>query len=68
MAQTTNNDSSGTGVILGVLLAILIGVGAYFFMKQEGGMPGTETTNVTIEAPDVAPSAGDTAPAPSPAP
>ena len=59
MAQTTNNDNSGTAVVLGILLAVIIAIGAYFFMKNETGLPGTETTNISVEAPDVAPSAGN---------
>lgn len=68
MANPNNNDNSGVGVVLGILLAVIIAVGAYFFIKNEDGMPGTETTNVNIEAPDVAPSGGDNnSPAPAPA-
>lgn len=70
MANPNTNDNSGMGVVLGIVLAIAIAIGAYFFMKSEGGLPGTETTNVNIEAPDVAPSAGDapsTTPNPAPA-
>jgi hypothetical protein len=67
MANPNTNDNSGVGVVLGILLAVIIAVGAYFFIKNEGAIPGSETTNVTIEAPQVAPSAGD-APEPAPAP
>ena len=59
MAQTANNDNSGVGVVLGIVLAVVIAIGAYFFFKNEGALPGTETTNISVEAPDVAPSAGD---------
>lgn len=68
MAQTAN-DNSGMGVILGVILAVVIAIGAYFFIKSEGGLDGTQTTNiempdVNIDAPEVAPSAGDNNAAP----
>ena len=75
MVQTTNtSDNSGMGVILGILLAVLIVVGGYFFLRSEGSIPGdgTSTTanieapDVTInEAPDAEPSAGSAAPAPT---
>ena len=70
MAQT--NDNSGIGVILGVILAIVIAIGAYFFIKSEGGLEGAQTTNielpdVNVDAPEVAPSAGDNDGAPAPA-
>ena len=78
--STPNNnvprsDNSGMGVILGILLAVLIVVGGYFFLKNEGTLPGTNATTATIEAPDVTinnaePAAGEPAgntPAPAPA-
>lgn len=60
-----NNDNSGMGVVLGIVLAIAIAIGAYFFMKSEGGLPGTETTNISVDMPDVTPSAGDAPSAPA---
>ena len=84
MAQYPNNsnpnnnvprsDNSGMGVILGILLAVLIVVGGYFFLKSEGTLPDNATT-ANIEAPDVTintaePAAGEPAgntPAPAPA-
>ena len=53
MAQTTNtSDNSGMGVVLGILLAVLIVVGGYFFLRSEGALPQGSTT-ANIEAPDV---------------
>ena len=62
MAQ--QNDNSGTGVILGILIAVIIAVGGYYFLKSEGGIDVAGDTT-TIEMPDVnvAPAAGDAAPA-----
>lgn len=61
MAQQPN-DNSGTGVILGILVAALIAVGGYYFLKSEGAIDGAGTT-ANIEMPDVniAPAAGEPA-------
>lgn len=85
MAQYPNNsnlnnpaprsDNSGMGVVLGILLAVLIVVGGYFFLKNEGTLPDNNATTANIEAPDVTinnsePAAGEPAgntPAPAPA-
>lgn len=55
MAQ---NDNSGMGVVLGILLAVVVIVGAYFFF-QSNGTPnalepaaGIEAPNVNIDMPD----------------
>ena len=65
MVQT--NDNSGMGVILGILIAVVLAVGGYFFVKKEGGLDGSKTTTTTtnIELPDVniEPASGDKAPA-----
>lgn len=56
-----NTDNSSTGVILGIILAVAIAIGAYYFIKSEGGMKGGDTTNIVMpetKAPDVAPSSG----------
>ena len=45
----TSSDNSGMGVILGILLAIVLAVAAYFFFTQDGG--NSSTTN--IDLPDV---------------
>jgi hypothetical protein len=47
------NDNSGVGVILGVLLTLVILAGGYFFLKNEGASldGGERVTN--IEMPDV---------------
>lgn len=71
MAQTTN-DNSGMGVVLGILIAVLIVIGGFFFLKSQGVVEDGGTTTATIEAPDVninaaEPAAGDAAPSPSPA-
>lgn len=63
MAQTS--DNSGMGVVLGILIAVVLAVGAYFFIQNQGGLGGsTSTTN--IEMPDVSiePASGGS-PAPS---
>lgn len=49
MTQTT--DNSGTGVILGILVTVMLVVGGYFFLKSNGELDRTNTTN--IELPDV---------------
>jgi len=64
------SDNSGMGVVLGVIIAVLIAVGGYFFMQSQGmiGSPA-DTTTVNIEAPSAAePAAGTPEPAPAPAP
>ncbi len=62
-------ESSGMGVVLGVLLAVVIAVGAYFFMQnrnmENAGLEpaaGNTTINVETPAPDAsaAPDASDT--------
>ena len=75
MAQTTNtSDNSSMGVVLGILIAVLLVVGGFFFLKSQG-VVGDGTTTANIEAPDVTvnnaePAAGtEAAPAPAnPAP
>ena len=64
MAQ--QNDNSGTAVILGILVAVLIAVGGYYFLKSEGGinMAG-DTTNIEMPDVNVAPAAGDAPDAPA---
>lgn len=61
MTQTT--DNSGTGVILGILITVLLVVGGYFFLKSNGDI-GNKTTTTNIEMPDVKIDAPDM-PAPS---
>lgn len=66
MAQTS--DNSGMGVVLGILIAVVLAIAAYFFIQNQGGIGGGSTTNVSVEAPaaggnDTAPAAGDAAPA-----
>ena len=71
MAQAPDtSDNSGMGVVLGILLAVLIVVGGFFFLRSQG-MMGDGTSTANIEAPDVTinttePAAG-TEPAPAPA-
>jgi hypothetical protein len=48
--MATSTDNSGMGVVLGILIAVLLAVGAYFFIQSRGGVGGT-TTN--IDLPDV---------------
>lgn len=57
-----NSDNSGMGVIVGILIAVVLIVGGYFFLKNEGCSVGGSTTN--IEMPDVKVEAPD-APAPA---
>ncbi len=72
MAQQTTNESSGMGVVLGILLAVVIAIGAYFFLTggnspdslepAAGTMasaPGDQTG--TMDTPDTA-----TSPTPAP--
>lgn len=75
MAQTTN-DNSGMGVVLGVILAVLIVVGGFFFLRSEGMVDtSTGTTTAGMQSPDVTinntePASGEPmgeAPAPNPA-
>lgn len=46
------NDNSGTGVVLGILIAVILIAGGYFFLKSEGQVPG-EANMTNIEMPDV---------------
>lgn len=74
MVQNPNtvpaSDNSGMGVVLGILLAVLIVVGGFFFLRSQGVIE-TGTTTANIEAPDVTinttePAAGtESAPAPA---
>jgi hypothetical protein len=75
MAQAPNtvppSDNSGMGVVLGILIAVLLVVGGFFFLRAQGVIePGTSTAT-NIEAPDVTinttePAAGtEAAPAPA---
>lgn len=53
MVQTTNtSDNSGMGVVLGILIAVLLVVGGFFFLRSQG-MIETGTATANIEAPDV---------------
>jgi hypothetical protein len=64
MAQQT--DNSGVGVILGILVAVLLVVGGYFFIKNEGGVAPATNEVTNIDLPDVnvdAPDAANTEPA-----
>lgn len=63
MAQT--NDNSGMGVVLGILIAVVLAVGGYFFVKKEGGLDKTASSTTNIEMPDIniEPAGGDKAPA-----
>lgn len=69
MAQTQNSDNSGMGVVLGIVIAVLIAVGGYFFLQSQGMIGGNaDTTTVNIEAPSLTePAAGNSEPAPTPA-
>lgn len=76
MAQATNaSDNSGMGVVLGILIAVLLVVGGFFFLRSQGVIE-TGTTTANIEAPDVTinntePAGGEpmgNAPAANPAP
>ena len=51
MAQTTN-DNSGMGVVLGIVIAVLLVVGGFFFLRSQG-VVGEGATTANIEAPDV---------------
>lgn len=70
----TTADGSGNGVIIGILLAVVIAVGAYFFLKSNNNAALEPAAGV--EAPlagDTTTPAGnnafpsETAPAPAPA-
>jgi hypothetical protein len=52
MAQNQTTDNSGTGVVLGVLLAIVIAIGAYFFIQnRDDDATNTLEPAAGIEAP-----------------
>lgn len=60
--MATQNDNSGTGVILGILVAVLIAIGGYYFLRSEGDLDvAGETTNIEMPDVNVAPAAGDQA-------
>ncbi len=70
--MTQTNDNSGMGVILGILVAVLLVVGGFFFLKSQGVIGAGRTTTANIEAPDVTinvpePAAGDANPNTAPA-
>jgi len=61
----TSSDNSGMGVVLGIILAVVLALAAYFFMVRGDG--GNDTN---IDLPDVnvsAPATGGNGPA-TPAP
>ena len=62
MAQNTTNDSSGMGVVLGILLAVVVAIGAYFFIANRDGATGLEPaagdTTVNIAPGDAGTDAG----------
>jgi hypothetical protein len=60
--MNNNTDNSGTGVILGIILAIAVAIGAYYFIKSEGGLDGTNTTNIELPDVNIAPAAGNATP------
>ena len=68
----TTTDGSGNGVIIGILLAVVIAVGAYFFMKSNDNTAlepaaGIETPAGETNA-DVNVMPSDAVPTPAPAP
>lgn len=68
----TTTDGSGNGVIIGILLAVVIAVGAYFFIKGNDNTAlepaaGIETPAGETDV-DVNVMPNDTAPAPAPTP
>lgn len=68
----TTTDGSGNGVIIGILLAVVIAVGAYFFIKGNDNAAlepaaGIETPAGETDV-DVNITPNDTAPAPAPTP
>jgi len=48
--MATESDGSGMGVVIGILLAIVIAIGAYFIIQNNGGVGGSKTS---IDMPDV---------------
>ncbi len=73
----TTADGSGNGVIIGILLAVVIAVGAYFFLKSNdnaalepaAGIESTVDGSATTTPPrDNNAFPSDTAPAPTQAP
>jgi len=51
MVQQT--DNSGVGVILGILVAVVLVVGAYFFLKSEGAISPSADQVTNIKMPDI---------------
>lgn len=47
-------DKSGASVVLGMMVAVLVVVGAYFFLKSQGIIATGGLTTANIEAPDTA--------------
>ena len=64
--KTINKTSgTGSGIIIGILVILVIGFGFYFFSGSDP-VGGPSDVNVTVEG--AADPAGNTAPAPAPAP
>lgn len=59
------NDNSGMGVILGILVAVAIAIGGYYFLKSEGQIGDGSMDVTNIEMPDVNVNAPDAPNAPS---
>lgn len=45
-----SNDNSGMGVILGILVAVVLGFGAFYLMSNQDG-PDVEMPDVNVSAP-----------------
>lgn len=66
-------DGSGTGVVLGILLAVVIAVGAYFFIQNRNDTTtlepaagvATSTTGETTAVPNAEPTDPNANPAPT---
>lgn len=51
--MATESENSGMGVVLGVLLAIVLAIGAYFIIANNNGDVGVGAPRSSVEMPDV---------------
>ena len=49
---TVNNENSGTGVIIGILIAVLLAVGAYFLIRSDDNT-NASVAPIAADSPDI---------------
>jgi|GEM_PF-5329429 len=63
MADVIHTDNSGTGIVIGILVALVVAIGAYFVIADRDAAGPDINVNMPsasapAAAPDVAPAAG----------